>query len=214
MSASRPHPFDLIFAGIGDERFPVIATEIGTAPNLDTFLAAEAVIQLLHDLRPESGLGDMVDDFVLLVHAAFLYWTAGATTVTLSEPLTRELLAPSSRVALELSASNQLSRYVQVAPQIIWGRIDDQEHHEPLDGWFAIPIGDTLRVVACLGLHPSRPGLSVLIAEGAPPFEPPVEAVQFAPTMTGGDLAGLHSVTTAHELLLLAWRAAALPEET
>ena len=32
--------------------------------------------------------------------------------------------------------------------------------------WFTVPEGDALRVVACLGLHAERPGLSVLTATG------------------------------------------------
>ena len=104
------------------------------------------------------------------------------------------------------------STYVQIAPRILWSQVESSDIHEPLDGWFAVPEGDALRVVACLGLHPGRPGLSVLTAVGAAPTSLGREdgTAPFAPTMEGGTGAGLHSVVNGEELLWLAWRAAPL----
>jgi hypothetical protein len=72
-----------------------------------------------------------------------------------------------------------------------------------------MPEGDVLRVVACLGVDPDRPGLSVLTAVGPVPATLAREdgSAPFAPVMEGGAEAGLHSVTNAEELLWLAWSA-------
>jgi hypothetical protein len=101
--------------------------------------------------------------------------------------------------------------YIQVAPRVIWGRLDDGDVYEPLDGWFAVPVEGGLRVVACFGVHANRPGLSLLVVEGAVPRNVQRDdgSPLFAPLMPGGDTAGLHAVVAPEELLLLAWRAAA-----
>src|SRR5690606_41227969 len=99
--------------------------------------------------------------------------------------------------------------YIQVAPHLIWARVEGAASHEPIDGWFAVPRTDGLAVVACLGVHAARPGLSVMIATGQRPGPLAREggAELFAPTMDGGDTAGLFEVTSPQELLELAWRA-------
>ena len=193
MSTPRPHPFDLVFGEIATERFGPIREALGEAPGLDAWLMARPVLELLGDLRPDEGLGAAVDDFVLFVHAAYRWWEAGSVTAAHGEhrgPPTGPM-------------------YIQVPPRRIWARLGDDEVHEPLDGWFALPAGDRLSVVACLGVHAARPGLSVLTAEGPPPvgWRRPDGTATFAPLMTGGDTAGLWSIAAPEELLLLAWGA-------
>ncbi len=57
--------------------------------------------------------------------------------------------------------------YIQVAPRRIWGRLADEETFEPLDGWFARAGGSRLDVVACFGVHPERPGVTVVVVSRA-----------------------------------------------
>ena len=142
--------------------------------------------------------------------------------MTLNESATRTLCAappaepgthhpergegPRARSLTPIGAS-----YFQVAPRIIWGQLAPEEPFEPLDGWFALPASTGLRLVACFGVHPQRPGVSVTVTEGS---RPPLLAREdgsplFAPTMPGGDAADLHAVTAPAELLLLGWRALA-----
>ncbi|MES1259867.1 MAG: hypothetical protein ABUL71_04665, partial [Gemmatimonadota bacterium] len=100
--------------------------------------------------------------------------------------------------------------YVQLAPRLIWGQLDAEASFEPLDGWFAFASSDdTLRMVACFGVHPERPGVSVVALEGTEPVAVvrPDGSPPFSPTMSGGDAAGLHAVSGPDELLLLGWRA-------
>jgi len=204
--SERPTPFALVFAELAPERFPAVREAVGPTPALDTFLMAAPVVELLHDLRPDEGLGEAVDDFVALVHAAFRHWADDRPVRRLDADATRTLLSSTPPAATEATGPVQ---YIQVAPRVIWARLEDAEAHEPLDGWFAVPTGTGLRVVACLGLHPTRPGLSVLTAEGDRPVLTPRSdgSAPFAPTMSGGDLAGLASVASVAELLALGWRA-------
>ncbi len=204
--SERPTPFSLVFADLAAERFPAVREAVGPTPVLDSFLMAGPVVELLHDLRPDEGLGSAVDDFVALVHAAYRHWVDDAPVRRYDAAQTGTLLAAAPSAAAEARGPVQ---YIQVAPRLIWARLEDAEAHEPLDGWFAVPTHSGLRVVACLGLHPTRPGLSVLTAEGGRPVLTPRTdgSAPFAPTMSGGDLAGLASVATVAELLALGWRA-------
>lgn len=214
MSDPRPHPFALLFGAVAAERFPAIAATLGDERGLEPFLMAPDAIELLHALRPEGGLGDEVDDFVALVHAAWCYWADGEATVTLDAAATRALCAAASAGDAVITPPVR-TRYVAVEPRLVWAALGTGEHHEPLDGWFAVPVAGGLRAVACFGVHPARPGVSAVAVEGAMPGAPVREdgAPLFAPTMPGGDTAGLHAVAAPDELLLLAWRAAGMTTE-
>lgn len=215
--SDRSHPFALVFSGVADDRFPPIRAALGETPSLEAFLLAAPAIELLQALRPEEGLGDGGDDFVALVWAAYRYWSAGAATTTLDDRRTRMLCrAPDASAPRAARIAPPASRYIQVAPRLIWASLDGGTQHEPLDGWFLVPEGDALVVVALFGVHPERPGLSVVAVEGTRPALPVHRAdgaASFAPTMAGGDVAGLHAIATADELLALAWRQAETGEE-
>ncbi|HEY8062721.1 MAG TPA: hypothetical protein VID74_07980 [Gemmatimonadales bacterium] len=206
----RVHPFDLVFAGFRAERLPAIHAELGEQSDLDTFMLTPAAVDLMHELRPDEGLGDAVDDFVALVHAAYLYWRDGERTSDLDERNTRALCVPlADAEPARAGPSPERARYIQVAPQLIWGRLAEDGPFEPLDGWFDVPSGTGLRMVACFGVHPERPGMSVAAVAGSLPAAISREdgTPLFAPTMPGGDLAGLHAISGPEELLLLGFRA-------
>lgn len=208
---ARPHPFELMFAGFREIRFPAIRGELRDESGIHAFLLAAAALELLRELRPDDGLGDAVDDFVALVHAAYLFWRDGERTVTCDEPATRRLCRPEAAIPGRAALAANVTEYIQIAPRLIWGQLADEEPFEPLDGWFAIPGDGGLRVVACFGVHEQRPGVSVVAVEGRRPakFERPDGTALFAPTMPGGDAAQLHAVSVPEELLLLGWRASA-----
>lgn len=204
----RPHPFTLVFGGLADEHFPAIRDAVGTTPDRDRFLLAQPVVELLQLLRPEGGVGEAMDDFVAFAHAAFRFWADGAITRDFDVVATHALCAAEARVG---GPAPEATQYLQLAPHLVWAQLADDLPHEPLDGWFAIPDGERLQVVACFGVHPERPGLSVVALTGGPPGPLAREdgSPLFAPTMTGGAAAGLHAIAAPEELLLLAWRAAA-----
>lgn len=208
----RPHPFTLVFGAIAGERFPAVREAVGAEPPRDHFLLAEAVVELLQELRPDEGIGEAMEDFVAFTHAAYCYWAAGEVTRALDLPATKALCADSARV---IPAAAAATTYIQVAPRLIWGQLSEGEPHEPLDGWFALPEPSGVRMVACFGVHAERPGLSVVSVEGSLP-----ESISrsdgtplFAATMEGGEQAGLHAVASPGELLLLAARASRIGGE-
>lgn len=203
MNAPRIHPVEHVFGLIVEERFPGISAAMGEETTLERFLLVEPALTLLQDLRPDDGLGDAAQEFVAFVHAVWLWWASGALTRSLDAAATTALLEAGPTT----EATNPAVCYIQVEPRRIWARLDDAEIHEPIDGWFMMPKGSGRRVVACLGLHQARPGLSVLLAEGERPidWQRPDGSPTFSPRMDGGDVAGLASVDTREELLLLAW---------
>lgn len=205
---TRPHPFDMLLSDFRDPQFTAIRAALGTARDIESFLLSPPALELLQELRPEEGFGEGVDDFVALVHAGYLYWSDGEQTVTLDAPATRALCEPFDRVEPDIRVSRV--RYIQVSPRMIWGQLADDAPFEPLDGWFVVPVGESMRVVACFGVHAERPGVSVAVAEGGPPV--PARRLDgtplFAPTMPGGAEAKLHAVTAPEELLLLGYRSA------
>lgn len=211
--SDRPHPFALVFGGVADTALPAIRAAVGDAPTRDVFLMAEPVIRLLAEFRPDDGLGEAVDDFVAFIHAGYRFWAAGATTRTLDATDTLALCAADAPAGTATDDDGG-ARYIQVAPRLLWGRLADGETFEPLDGWFVWRDGAALQVVAVFGVHHARPGLTVVAAEGVPGAATPRAdgSAPFAPQMTGGDLAGLHSVADHDELLLLGWRAETLRE--
>lgn len=207
---TRPHPFAIVFGTIAEQRFPALRDACGPAPSIDEFLLAQPAIELLRELRPDEGLGDAIDDFIAFVHASFCYWAAGSRTAGFDEATTRWLCGTRDAAG----SGGEGAMYIQVAPRIIWAQLAADTSYEPLDGWFVIPEGAALRVVACFGVHPARPGLSVLALVGPPPegLTRSDGTPLFSPTMPGGDAAGLYALAGPEEMLLLAWRAREITE--
>ena len=204
--ASRAHPFDLMFGVFREKHFPAIRAAIGDGVDVNAFVFAAPALELLRELRPDEGLGDGADDFVALVHAAYLYWRDDEQTCGLDEAETRALTAPRPGRSEGLPRD---TTYVQLAPRIFWAPLDPEAAFEPLDGFFAIPLdATTLRLVACFGVHERRPGVSIVTVQGSLPVMAKRQdgTRVFAPTMPGGDAAHLHALSEPDELLLLGWR--------
>lgn len=213
MTEPRPTPFDLVFAGLAEEKFPPIAEflrQAGVDPrDRDAVLMARPMIELIHELRPESGLGEAVDEFVALLHLVLLFWLDGGRTVRLGGAGLASLLADGGPAPRR---DAPVAYYVQYPPRRLWGAPVPGESHEPLDGCFVSRTGTTLTAVGVFGLHPSREGFAVVTVTGPRPSSLLREdgSPLFAPILPGGAAAGLHSVTGMEELLELAWRGEAL----
>lgn len=210
MSDMRPDPFSLVFGELAETTFPPIRDALAERASIDAFMLSGPALELMGRLRPDEGLGNAVDDFVAFVYAAWRFWCDGKQVVVRDEAATHALCDPGHPPASpSLGHAPETTRYIQVAPRLVWGRLASDETYEPLDGWFSTRTGPVLRVVACFGLHSARPGLSVVVTQGPVPAAVVREdgSVTFSPMMPGGDLAGLHAVATPEELLLLAWRA-------
>ena len=209
--ASRPTPYALVFGALGPERFPVLRDGLAVAGRdpreQDGFLLVEEVATLLRELAPEEGLGESVAALVGLLHAAYVYWLDGERTVLVSpELLDRALSARPDAGATR--PGGPVAHYVQLPPLRVWGVPSEGAPAEPLDGWFAIPKDGRLEVLAVFGLHPGRGGLTAVAVEGPRPgfLEREDGSPLFAPTLPGGEAAGLASVIGQEEVLELAWR--------
>jgi hypothetical protein len=210
MQQPRPTPFELVFDSIAPTTFPAVQAAVAAsgrdARDRDGFLLLRDVLMLLRELRPEEGLGEGIDQLAALVHHAYLFWSSGGMTVEVPAELLEELLRHqnSTQPLGELPA-----RYVQLPQRRIWAQVVSGEPHEPLDGFFhhEMPGGEQ-RVLGVFGMHPDRPGFSVVEVSGvrSPALTRADGSPLFAPTLPGGAAAGLYSIAGEEELLELGWR--------
>ena len=205
----RPTPFDLVFRQAAEEVFPKIRQALKQADrdsrDRDQFLMLRDVVTLLHELRPDEGLGEGIDQLAALLHHVYLFWEAEEPVVEVaSDRLTSLLGTPATDLEGDVPA------YYAVFPEHrIWAQVIPEYPPEPLDGCFvhSAPHLAGLRVLGVFGIHPERQGFSVVETVG----ERPLALVRsdgaelFAPTLTGGRAAGLFSITGEEELLLLGW---------
>lgn len=214
----RPTPFDLVFTRATETVFPAIRAALARAgqnpADRDAFLMVPDVVALLHDLRPEEGLGDGMDQLVALVHHAYLLWDAGLLTLPLSAERTASLLEASPAASFGADHAPR-AYYAQLADRQVWARVVDDFPAEPMDGCFVYTAGDDLRVLGIFGLRPEREGFSAVEAAGPRPLglERPDGSPLFSPVLAGGAAAGLYSLLGGEELLELGWRTRALAGE-
>jgi hypothetical protein len=210
--SSRPTPFDLVFAALADERFPAITESLaarGTDPhNRDAFLLDREAAGVLHELVPDEGAGEGITEHVALLHHAYLFWVHGRWAFSLATPRTRTLLAePGSSPD---SLTHPAEYFVQFPERLLWAELIPDEPHEPLDGIFVGRLGADWSVLGIFGLHPGRSGFTVASAAGPRASRLYRERGEplFAPVLSGGAAAGLHSIVGQEELLELAARTA------
>ena len=204
-----PTPYAMVFEEVAEERFPLIQRSLGESQyfDRDALLLQRPMVEVLHDLRPEEGLGSGMEELVALVHLAFLYWHYGKRSVRCGEGGLAEVVAisPSGPVPNR----SETAYYVQLPGRRIWGSpAADEDDIEPLDGCFMARTRDHLLAVAVFGIHPQRDGFTVVEVAGPRPSSPSrVDGTPlFAPVLEGGVRAGLFSLTDMEELHELAWR--------
>lgn len=209
MTDPRPTPFRHLLAPVAEERFPAVGEALREAGvdvrDRDAFLLAPPVAEMIRDLRPEEGLGQAIDPFVALIHAAYLHWASGAVEHEVTGAHLAEAIAGTAGTPIPLDTGTP---YLQLPPRRLWGTPVEGQPAEPLDGCFVTRVRDQLAVVAAFGFHPARFGLTVVDVTGADPgpLERPDGSALFAPTLPGGAEGGLASVTGMEELLCLVWR--------
>jgi len=222
----RATPFDLIFDRIAGERFPALRAALEAAgvdpTDRDAFLMVREAIQLVRDLRPDEGFGEAIDQLVALVHHAYLFWAAGTRVLELAPDGLATLLGPAAAgeadpleaAGAEVPAGDApAAYYAQLPERRVWAEVIERLPHEPLDGCFVHPVPEqSLRVLGVFGIHPERQGFSVVEAIGprAGLLAREDGAPLYAPVLTGGAAAGLHSIVGEEELLELGWRTRAI----
>jgi hypothetical protein len=207
---SRATPFDLVFGGVADERFPAIRDSLAATSadplDRDRFMLDRAAAGFLREQVPDEGADAAVAEHLALLHHAYLFWAAGRPTTVLTRPATTTLLS----MPAAPSGTPPSPRYIQFPERLVWAETEAGAAHEPLDGLFvhALPSGG-MSVLAIFGFHPTRMGFSVVSAEGTPQrgLTRLDGAPLFAPVLPGGSAAGLLSITGPEELLELAARA-------
>lgn len=208
----RSTPFDLVFGELAEARFPAVraALEAGgwDARDRDAFLMLPDVVSLVRELRPEEGVGEAIDQLVALLHHAFLFWQAGAPTLTLGLEATERLLRPDGPAPEVASREVPPAFYLQLAQRKVWARLFPEQPAEPMDGCFVDHTPEAaLRVLGVFGIRPERIGFSVVEAEGPrAALERENATPLFTPTLPGGADAGLFEVTGPEELVELGWR--------
>ncbi|HEU4700351.1 MAG TPA: hypothetical protein VFS40_14300 [Gemmatimonadales bacterium] len=220
---ARPTPFELALAPLAAERFPALREAILRGDvdprDRDAFLMVPEAVALVHELRPDEAAGDAlgegIDQLAALVQHAYLFWAAGARTVSLAEDALERLLAPEGAKTVAPATSPApppapppAAWYAQLPERRVWAQLAPEEPHEPLDGVFVHETADGLRVLGVFGLLPGRPGFTVAEAAGpAPRTLARLDGTDlFAPALPGGAAAGLHSLVGGEELLELGWR--------
>ena len=218
MDSTRPTPFDLVFGPLAAERFPPIrsAFEASRADprDRDAFLMVREVIQLVHELRPDEGMGEDIGQLAAFLHHAYLFWLAG--TPTLDIPAARLATLLRSDTSAVGDGAPPPAFYAQLPERRVWAEVVPGSPHEPMDGCFLVLAPDeSLRVLAAFGLRSDRPGLSVVEVAGPRPgtLARADGSPLFAPVLDGGATAGLASITGGEELLELGWRAWSLAGE-
>jgi hypothetical protein len=212
MPSPRPTPFDLVFDDTARSVFPDISgalSQSGAEPrDRDAFLMVREVVTLLHQLRPEEGLGEAIDQLAALVHHSYLFWAAGCPVVELPTEHLGDLLGTSPPDAEE--HPEPPAYYVQLPERRIWAQAVTGVPPEPLDGCFVhvLPEETSLRVLGVFGLHRERAGFTVVEVAGIRPVAlvRPDGSPLFSPTLPGGAAARLFSLAGGEELLELGWR--------
>jgi hypothetical protein len=211
MPPPRPTPFDLVFQESAETIFPAVRASLAAAGqdprNRDAFLMVREVITLIRDLRPEEGLGEGIDQLAALIHHSYLFWDSGRPTIVVPSEELPTLLASAFPIVSEQAIPQPY--YAQLPLRRIWAQVIAAGPHEPLDGCFIHATDDSaLRVLGVFGIHPDRPGFSVVEVRGQRPdgLLRQDRTSLFSPTLAGGAQAGLHSVAGEEELLELGWR--------
>src|SRR5216117_2457066 len=101
-SASRPNPYDLVFAHpeFENEAFPAIREEADVrgvdVRDKTQFIMLTTVGELVRSLLPGDASGSAVTQFGAIVMQAYHYWLADKPTFEIAESRLRELLDPNT----------------------------------------------------------------------------------------------------------------------
>lgn len=226
-TGSALHPYDLVFSPslFEEERFPGIAEEAeargAAARDPDAFLMLASVGALLRALMPEDAAprdvrAEMLRVYGRLLFHAWHYWREGKRTLALEEPEARALVEGEPATEEWRFAAPGPAGYLRLPRNLFWGRVEEGATPEAVDGlfWTLAPPAEEadpgrLHLLLVLGLRPDRPGFGSIDVSGAADSRW-VEAdarpggEDFANVLPGGELEGLHALTTEAEALKLA----------
>ena len=203
------HAFGLLAA----DRFPEIRsdakTEVRDTTDRSQFAALRSVQHLLGEVEDPALIErdpEAAAEYLNALFVTYRFWDAGSHVIHIARDAFHTVL---SRPPTGVPHVPHGSCYLLFPERWFWARIGPDEPHEPLDGIFVAKGDDgrEISVLAVLGLRADRPGFSqVTMSVSTEEFVmvPPDENTSpFAPTLDGGEAAGLKSVSTMGELLYL-----------
>ena len=219
--SERPTPFALVFGELARDRFPAIARALETAArpsgDRDAFVLLEPVAHLLREVATDDASPEEVEAHLRLLHHAYRHWDAGGWVYRIGEAT----LARAATGEALSSRSVRPALYLQLPRSRVWR---PGTPPEPLDGAFvtATTTPGEIAVLGIFGMQPARPGFSAVAVEGRADADAPVGeelavlaarpdgSPPFTSLIDGGRQAGMFSVATAGEMLLLVCRLLAL----
>lgn len=211
---TRLHPFER-FTEIADIWFPAIRAE-AKEQHRDPrdrvqFTAMPSVQHALQDIEDPAFLEEQpaaAEDYLAVLSALFTFWNGGQHTISITKDQFEEILSDPPRWSRVPTEDSDV--YLQLPERWFWAQIEEGAPHEPIDGMFVATNTTTreLSLLAVLGLRQDRDNFSQIhvlaafddlggLAEAltSSPFESVVE---------GGKAAGVKSVSTAGEAVVLA----------
>jgi len=234
----RPTPYDVAFGGteLDTEGFDAIAREADAAGALNDparFMMSQTVGGLLRDYMNEAPSPNVAAFGPLLYHA-YQYRLFGRKVLRVDEALLRELLADGAPIGDWDMVPPAPAGYLQLPRNLVWSRIVEDAHAEPVDGIFwamagrddpATPPFPRLDALVILGMLPGRPGFSAIRVSSELPAESQghwgditsrADGRDFDNVLPGGEYQQLFALVTHGEVLKLISRvfryAAAHPE--
>lgn len=207
----RPHPFHLVFGESTADSFPAISDDLeatGSDPHdRDAFVLVGAVGRMLQQLMPPAAPPESIEQHIALLHHGYRFWRHGCRTVAAEADDLQHLIDADVSEGLSPDLSNV---YLQFPVRAIWAQLEPDSPHQPLDGCFVAQIHNGLDVLAVFGLHEGRDAFAVVSLRGPSGVaDLRAEAVRpdgtpaFASRLPGGEQAGLLSIMSNAELLLL-----------
>ena len=209
---TRPDPFALIFDELSQEAFARVRDELNRSDidpdDRHAFVLAGAVGATLRRLVPADAPPEALDRHVALLHHAYRYWDAG-------RPLHRVDHAQVQAAADGPGGAHPGPpvAYVQLPERMVWADIETASPPQPLDGFFLCRRDETAELLAVFGLHPARSAFAVVPLTGPWDEQTLTAAARrpdgsrlFSSQLAGGDAAGLLTVATGAEVMLLARR--------
>ncbi|MDH3456861.1 MAG: hypothetical protein OER90_08470 [Gemmatimonadota bacterium] len=210
---TRPHPFEHAFGHLAANRFPAIRDEAQEAhrdtADFPQFSALRSVQHLLSELESPDVLEqhpEAAGGYAAALLAAFRFWNAGCPTHAIPRHAFEGDVGTSDGSVPHIPGG---ACYLRLPYQLFWARIDEHHAHEPVDGLFVLEgvHGREVVLLLVLGLREDRPGFSQIIVTAVPTdLTQAAEQARkpwFAPVLDGGDAAGLKSLVTEADVLLL-----------
>lgn len=208
----RYTPYELVFGdeALGEGQFAEIAREAETlgvsTARRDRFAGLDTVRGTLQQLVPETADPAALDRYLEILFHCHNFWSSGRRLFAFEAEVVRDLLDSPPELGDWRTSARQTSFYYELPKNLFWTQVADEEPPEPVEGFFfrlGEPV-EPLDLMMVLGMRSDRPGFSVVgTSAGLDDVPDKSEANAFVSEIPGADLAGLYSLQTASEVVLL-----------